>query len=47
MLKSIKLLCLDVGEKRIGVAIGDISVKIAIPFDTVSADGDEIKISNE
>jgi len=47
MLKSIKLLCLDVGEKRIGVAIGDTSVKIAIPFDTVNADGDEIKIITE
>jgi len=43
MLKTIKLLGLDVGEKRIGVAVGDSSVHIAIPFDTVEVDGSEIE----
>ena len=43
MTKNIKLLGLDVGEKRIGVAVGDSSVRIAIPFDTIEVDGDEIK----
>lgn len=37
------LLALDVGEKRIGVAIADESVKIAIAFDTIPVDGSEIK----
>ena len=36
-------MCLDVGEKRIGVAIADTSVKIAIPFSTVVVDGSEIQ----
>lgn len=34
---------LDVGEKRIGVAVGDNGVRIAVPFDTIEADGDEIE----
>lgn len=42
MAKSISLVCLDVGEKRIGVAVGDNLVKIAVPFDTVEVDGNEI-----
>ena len=36
------LLCLDVGEKRIGVAVADTSVRIAVPFATIEVDGDEI-----
>ncbi|OYX42965.1 Holliday junction resolvase RuvX [Candidatus Saccharibacteria bacterium 32-49-12] len=36
------LISLDVGEKRIGVAIADTSVRIAIPFDTILVDGSEI-----
>jgi len=36
-------LALDVGEKRIGVAVGDSSVRIAVPFDTIDVDGNEIK----
>lgn len=36
------LVCLDVGQKRIGVAVGDNMVKIAVPFDTVEVDGSEI-----
>lgn len=38
----ISLISLDVGEKRIGVAIGDNVVKIAVPLETVEVDGDEI-----
>jgi putative Holliday junction resolvase len=34
---------LDVGEKRIGVAVGDSGVRIAVPFDTIEADGSEIE----
>lgn len=35
-------MALDVGEKRIGVAIGDSGVRIAIPFDTVEVNGTEV-----
>lgn len=42
MNKSISLVCLDVGEKRIGVSVADSSIKIAIPFCTVDVDGNEI-----
>lgn len=34
---------LDVGEKRIGVAVGDSAVRIAIAFDTIETDGSEIE----
>lgn len=37
------LLALDVGEKRIGVAIADTSVKIAIAYDTIEVDGGELE----
>lgn len=43
MPKSINLLCLDVGEKRIGVAVGDSEVRIAVPFETIEVDGSEIR----
>ena len=33
---------LDVGEKRIGVAVADEAVRIAVPFTTIETDGDEI-----
>jgi putative Holliday junction resolvase len=36
------LVCLDVGEKRIGVAIADTSVRIAIPFMVVEVTGSEL-----
>lgn len=42
MTKIINLLCLDVGEKRIGVAVGDNAVRIAVPFETIEVDGEEI-----
>lgn len=37
------LICLDVGEKRIGIAVADLSVRIAIPLDTVVVDGGEFE----
>lgn len=36
-------LALDVGEKRIGVAVGDSGVRIAVPFDTIDVDGTEVE----
>lgn len=40
--QSKSFLSLDVGEKRIGVAVGDSSVRIAVPFETIEVDGNEI-----
>ena len=37
------LLALDVGEKRIGVAVADSSVRIAVAYDTIEVDGSEIE----
>lgn len=37
------LIGLDVGEKRIGVSVADLSVRIAIPLTTVIVDGSEIE----
>ena len=37
------LLCMDVGEKRIGVALADTAVRIAVPFDTITVDGGELQ----
>lgn len=37
------IVCLDVGEKRIGVAVADTSVRIAVAFDTIDVDGNEIE----
>ena len=34
---------LDVGEKRIGVALASDDVKIAIAYDTIEVDGDEVQ----
>lgn len=36
-----RLVALDVGEKRIGVATADTSVKIAVPYGTIVVDGNE------
>jgi putative Holliday junction resolvase len=33
---------LDVGEKRIGVALADTGVRIAVPYDTIEVDGGEV-----
>ncbi len=37
------LIGLDVGEKRIGVALVDTSVRIAIPLTTIAVDGEELQ----
>lgn len=37
------IIALDVGEKRIGVAVGDSQVRIAIPYETIEVDGSEIE----
>lgn len=42
MSRNKTFLALDVGEKRIGVAVGDDGVRIAVPFDTIEVDGTEI-----
>lgn len=36
-------LALDVGEKRIGVALADSAVRIAIAYDTIEVDGTEVE----
>jgi putative Holliday junction resolvase len=36
-------IALDVGEKRIGVAVADDSVRIAVPFTTIEVDGNEVQ----
>jgi putative Holliday junction resolvase len=36
------LMALDVGEKRIGIALGDSSMRIAIAYDTIDVDGTEL-----
>lgn len=38
-----KLLCLDVGERRIGVATADTSVRIAVAQTTLEVDGTELE----
>jgi putative Holliday junction resolvase len=38
-----KYLALDVGEKRVGVALADDNVKIAVPYDTLQVDGTELE----
>ena len=40
-----KLIALDVGTKRIGVAKADTSVRIAVPYSAVEVDGNEFKKS--
>ena len=36
-------LALDVGERRIGVAVADSSIKIAIAYETINVDGNELR----
>jgi len=38
------IVCLDVGTRRIGVAVADTAVRIAVPFETVDVDGTEIEV---
>lgn len=42
-MSSQSLVSLDVGEKRIGVAVADTSVRIAIALTTIEVDGNEIQ----
>ena len=42
MTKKGSVVCLDVGEKRIGVAVGDLGMRIAVPYDTINVDGSEL-----
>ena len=42
-MSSRTLVSLDVGEKRIGVAVADIGVRIAVPFTTIEVDGTELE----
>ncbi len=46
-MSSQTLVSLDVGEKRIGVAVADTSVRIAVPFSTIEVDGNELAAINE
>ena len=39
---SDNLVALDIGERRIGVAVADSAVKIAVPYDTIDVDGTEV-----
>lgn len=41
-MSSRHILALDVGEKRIGVAIADTAIKIAVAYDTIEVDGSEL-----
>jgi putative Holliday junction resolvase len=41
-MSSKNIICLDVGEKRIGIAVADTSVRIAMPYETIDVDGGEI-----
>lgn len=41
MTKVTSMVCLDVGEKRIGVAVGNSTVRIAVPYETIEVDGNE------
>jgi len=43
MSRTKTFLALDVGEKRIGVAVGDDMVRIAVPLDTIDVDGSELE----
>ena len=41
------LLALDVGEKRTGVALADTTIRIAVPYDTIGMDGNELQAIGE
>lgn len=43
MSRNKTFLALDVGEKRIGVAIGDDMVRIAVAYETIEVDGSEVR----
>src|SRR5574343_324408 len=39
------VLCFDYGEKRIGVAVGDLSVKLATPLQTINGEANDVKFA--
>lgn len=41
--KKRTVIALDVGEKRIGVAQADVSIGIAVPYDVIEVDGNEVE----
>ena len=43
MSKKLNLLGLDVGHVRIGTALGDAGVNLAVPYETIDVDGEEIE----
>lgn len=43
MTQNKTLIGLDIGERRIGVALADTGVRIAVPHDTLEVNGDELK----
>lgn len=43
MANTHSIVALDVGEKRIGVAVADTAVRIAVAYDTVEVDGNEVE----
>lgn len=43
MARTKKYVALDVGTVRIGVAVGDSAVRIAVAYDTVPVDGHEVE----
>jgi putative holliday junction resolvase len=45
--KIVRLLGIDVGEKRIGLSLGDSVVKIAIPIGAIEVDGNELDSINK
>jgi putative holliday junction resolvase len=46
-MSSRTLIGLDVGEKRIGIAVADLGVRIAVPLETIEVDGSEIQVIAE
>lgn len=42
MTQSKTYLALDIGEKRIGVAVGDDIVRIAVPLETIDVNGSQL-----
>lgn len=42
-MNGLKILGLDVGERRLGVAVGDSSVRLAYPLTTILVDGHELE----
>lgn len=42
MSRAARILALDVGDRRIGVAQGDMAIRIAVPYDVIERDGNEV-----